>query len=145
MLFVCGVWLLFVSYVIIWVRRQCWATCPTVLPMGVAIVDIMFNREPMHRLAGSCSPSTGNCCHLVDLRIFPSIYNDKIYFLFCYLNGFTILGLKNSFVNIRNDIIVLGFYMCCFPACSGNTLKLFSPSMSFCILNCVVLVNYQEN
>lgn len=33
-------------------------------------VDFMFNKEPMHRLAGSCSLSTGNCYYLVDLRIF---------------------------------------------------------------------------
>lgn len=34
-------------------------------------VDLMSSGEPMHRLAGSCSPSTGHCCHLVDLQIFP--------------------------------------------------------------------------
>lgn len=32
--------------------------------------------------------------------------------------------------------------MCCFPACSSNTLKLSSPLIFFHILTCVFFVNY---
>lgn len=68
---VCWCGSLFVFLFITWVRRQCWATCPTVLPMGVSTVDFVFNEEPMHRLAGSWSPSTDICCYMVDLQLFP--------------------------------------------------------------------------
>jgi hypothetical protein len=70
----------------VWVRRQCWATCPTVLHLGVTAVDLMFNGESMHRLAGSCSPPTGNSCHLVDLQIFP-YHPQGISFLTLFFDG----------------------------------------------------------
>lgn len=47
----CVVWLLcgclFVFVFIGLVRRQCWETCATVLPIGVTTVDFVFNGEPM--------------------------------------------------------------------------------------------------
>jgi hypothetical protein len=46
------------------VRRQCWATCPTVLTMGVSQTSVafMYKKETMHRFDGSLSSSTGNYC-----------------------------------------------------------------------------------
>ncbi|KAG6767962.1 hypothetical protein POTOM_026854 [Populus tomentosa] len=43
---------------------QCWATCPTVLTMGVSQTSVafMYKKETMHRFDGSLSSSTGNYC-----------------------------------------------------------------------------------
>jgi len=65
LLAVCVVLSLYIV-LIVWVRRQCWVSCPTVLPMAMSTVDIMFNgNHCMQGLAGSCPPSGDNCCPLV--------------------------------------------------------------------------------